>query len=151
MTSDPTFGSHDRAPTGTLIHDFSDSQRPADRSHLLLRLNFQVGSGDTPTLMLASSIRFCADGALRGPDNCIVARCVDGLWQVGGRAHRELECEGPVRVRITARRGEQPVHHGPFQQLRTLNGVLYADGVSLDARMPTRTGTDDCHEIAFLP
>jgi len=119
----------------------------------VLRLNFLIGAGDTPTLMLASFIRFCSDGSLRGPDNYVVARCVDGLWQVGGRAHRELECEGPVRVRITAKPGEGPVQHGPFQHLRTLNGVLHADSHSLHVRMPGRLNGsgDDCHEITFLP
>ena len=38
---------------------------------------------------------------MRGPDNYVVARCVGGLWHVGGRVHREVACEGPVQVRIT--------------------------------------------------
>jgi hypothetical protein len=115
-------------------------------------VNFHVGSGDTPTLVLASFIRFCADGSLRGPDNYVVARCVDGVWHVGGRTHRELDCEGPVRVRITERAGQAPVTHGPFQQLRTLNGVLHGDSVSLHVGMPARVNAADagCHEIAFL-
>jgi len=118
----------------------------------VLRVNFLVGAGDTPTLMLASFIKFCADGALRGPDNYVVARCVDGLWQVGGKSHRELECEGPVRVRITTRAGEGAVQHGPFNHLRTINGVLHADTHSLHVRMPGRFSGNaaDCHEIAFL-
>lgn len=119
----------------------------------MLRVSFHAGAGDTPTLMLASFIRFCADGSLRGPDNYVVARCVDGLWQVGGRSHRELHCEGPVRVRITAQPGQAPVAHGPFQLLRTVNGVLHADTVCLNVGMPGRiTGASaGCHEIAFLP
>ena len=102
--------------------------------------------------MLASSVRFCADGSLRGPDNCVVAQCVDGLWQVGGRAHRELDCEGPVRVRIISRPGEASVQLGPFQSLRTIDGVLHANENSLHVRMPGRgDGVDPrCHEIAFL-
>jgi hypothetical protein len=119
----------------------------------LLRVSFYAGKADTPTLMLASFVRFCADGCLRGPDNYVVARCVEGLWQVGGRAHRELDCEGPVRVRITPRPGAAPVHHGPFKQLRTIDGVLHADDACLNVSMPGRIGTDStpCHEIAFLP
>ena len=117
-----------------------------------MRVSFHAGPGDSPTLMLASFVRFCADGSLRGPDNYVVARCIDGLWQVGGRAHRELDCKGPVRVRITPRPGEVPVHHGPFQNLRTVDGVLHADDSSLHVRMPGRgEGVDPrCHEIAFL-
>jgi len=119
---------------------------------LLLRVSFHVGAGDSPTLMLASFIRFCADGSLRGPDNYVVARCVDGMWHVGGRSHRELECEGPVRVRITTKPGEGPVQHGPFQHLRTLNGVLHGDTQSLHVSMPGRTSSagSECHEITFL-
>jgi len=103
--------------------------------------------------MLAAFVRFCADGSLRGPDNYVVARCVDGLWQVSGRTHRELGCEGPVRVRITSRPGESPVHHGPFEHVRTVNGVLHAGDYCLQVRMPGRCdgGADGCHEIAFLP
>ena len=118
----------------------------------MLRLSFHAGQGDTPTLMLASFVRFCADGSLRGPDNYVVARCVDGLWQVGGRTHRELDCEGPVRIRLTSRVGEAPVHHGPFRQLRTIGGVLHADDASLNVRMPGRGdgAAPECHEIVFL-
>jgi hypothetical protein len=118
----------------------------------LLRVSFHAGQGDTPTLMLASVVRFCADGSLRGPDNYVVARCVDGMWQVGGRTHRELDCKGPVRVRITPRPGEASVSHGPFQNLRTIDGVLHADDYCLHVRMPGRgDGADPrCHEIAFL-
>lgn len=119
----------------------------------MLRISFHAGVGDPPTLMLASFIRFCADGSLRGPDNYVVARCVDGLWQVGGRGHRELDCEGPVRVRVIAHAGQPPKVHGPFQHVRTMNGVLHGDAMNLQLRMPGRAdgGPDHCHEIAFLP
>ena len=98
-------------------------------------------------------MRFCADGYLRGPDNYVVAKCVDGLWQVGGRAHRELECEGPVRVRIVSRASASPVQHGPFRQLRTVGGVLHADDCCLHVCMPGRASNfaASCHEISFVP
>jgi len=116
-------------------------------------LSFHAGQGDTPTLIQALFVRFCADGSLRGPDNYVIARCVEGLWQVGGHPHRELDCEGPVRVRITSAAGKAPVHHGPFRQLRTVAGVLHADDISLHVRMPGRSADDasPCYEIAFLP
>jgi hypothetical protein len=119
----------------------------------LLRLNFHAGQGDPPTLMLATFVRFCADGSLRGPDNYVVAQCVEGLWQVGGRAHRELDCEGPVRVRVISRAGEAAVQYGPFRQLRTVAGVLYADESPLNVCMPGRASESAarCHEITFLP
>jgi hypothetical protein len=118
----------------------------------VLRVSFHGGQGDSPTLMLASFVRFCADGTLRGPDNYVIARCVEGLWHVGGRAHRELDCEGPVRVRITSLASLAPVHMGPFQRLRTINGVLHGDEASLHVLMPGRNAeaATPCHELAFL-
>jgi hypothetical protein len=118
----------------------------------MLRVNFHVGKGDTPTLMLASCLRFCADGTLRGPDNYVVARCVDGLWQVGGRMHRELDCEGPVRVRITPHASDSPVHRGPFRRVHTVNGVLHGDDVSLHVTMPGRVGDNasPCNDLTLL-
>jgi hypothetical protein len=103
--------------------------------------------------MLATFVRFCADGSLRGPDNYIVAQCVEGLWQVGGRVHRELDCDGPVRVRIISRQGESPVQRGPFRHLHTVGGVLHADETSLNVCMPGRANelAAKCHEILFLP
>jgi hypothetical protein len=102
--------------------------------------------------MLAAFVRFCADGTLRGPDNYVVARCVEGLWHVGGRTHRELDCDGPVRVRITPRASETPVHHGPFRHLHTVNGVLHGDDASMHVVMPGRVANDAApvHELAFL-
>ena len=103
--------------------------------------------------MLAAFVRFCADGSLRGPDNYVVAQCADGLWQVGGRSHRELDCEGPVQVRIVSRAGESAIQKGPFKQLRTVGGVLHADDSCLHVCMPGRTSefAVKCHEISFLP
>jgi hypothetical protein len=118
----------------------------------MLRVSFLVGAGDTPTLMLAPFVRFCADGCIRGPDNSVVARCVEGLWKLGGKTHRELECEGPVRVRVTRAPGREPTVLGPFQHLHTINGVLHADEICLHVGVPGRLGAQaaDCHEIAFL-
>jgi len=103
--------------------------------------------------MLAAFVRFCADGSLRGPDNYVVGRCMEGLWRVGGRSHRELDCEGPVRVRITLRAGESSVQHGPCNQVRTVGGVLHADNFSLHVCMPGRVSefAARSHEIVFLP
>src|SRR4051812_45414969 len=97
----------------------------------MLRLNFRTVKGDSPTLMLAACIRFCADGTLRASDNYVVARCVEGCWQVNGRLHRELECEGPVRVRVSTGFNEPPVHLGPFAHVRTARGMLYGDDACL--------------------
>jgi hypothetical protein len=118
----------------------------------VLRLTFHAGVGDLPTLMLASCVRFCADGTLRGPDNYIVARCVSGLWTVRGRTHRELDCEGPLNLRITSSESNVPVRRGPFGRVHTVNGVLHGDDKSLNVTIPGRTSpvATSCHELAFL-
>jgi len=118
----------------------------------VLRVTFHAGRGDSPTLILASCVRFCADGTLRGPDNYVVARCVEGIWQVSGRAHRELECEGPVHVRIKPGARDIAVQLGPFRRVHTMNGILYGDDASLHVLMPGRNADDamHCHELTLL-
>jgi hypothetical protein len=102
--------------------------------------------------MIAAYVRFCADGSLRGPDNYLIARCVEGLWHVAGRVHRELECEGPVRVRVVSRANAAPTHLGPYRQLRTVNGVLHGDDACLNMLMPGRNAAEarSCHELTLL-
>lgn len=118
----------------------------------MLRVTFHPGRGDTPTLMLASCLRFCADGTLRGPDNYVVARCVEGLWQIGGRAYRELDCEGPVHVRIKPLPCDPALTRGPYRRVHTVGGVLHGDDASLHVSVPGRNAQDanNCHELTFL-
>ena len=106
----------------------------------MLRLNFRSVRGDAPTLMLANCVRFSEDGTLRGPDNCVIAPCREGSWEVGGRMHRELECEGPVRVRVNVGFPQAPRLFGPFRQVRTCCGILYGDDQCLDVPVPGRPG-----------
>ena len=103
--------------------------------------------------MLAVYLRFCADGTLRGPDNCVVARCVSGLWQIGGQVHRELDCEGPVQVRIRHCARTEPVNLGPFRRVHTLNGILFGNDTSLHVILPGRNaaGAAHCEELTLLP
>lgn len=105
----------------------------------MLRLNFLNLRGDAHTLMIAACVRFSVDGTLRGPDNSVIARCLEGGWQVGGRLHREFECEGPVRVRLSLASGEPPRLLGPFRLLRTRGGFLYGDDACLNIPMPGRS------------
>ena len=118
----------------------------------MLRLNFRSGQGDPPTLMLAACVRFCADGTMRGPDNFVVARAVEGGWRVSGRLHRELECEGPVRLRLVVGQLDAPQLLGPFRQVRTLGGFLYGDEACLNVRVPGTAGGGPgrCHQLTML-
>jgi hypothetical protein len=109
----------------------------------VLRINFRSARGDAPTLMLAACLRFSADGTLRGPDNYVIGRCLDGCWEVAGRKHRELECEGPVRVRVKLGEQESLQVLGPFRQLRTCGGLLYGDDACLNILMPGRACQPD--------
>lgn len=106
----------------------------------MLRLNFRSVRGDAPTLMLATCVRFSADGTLRGPDNYVIAPYREGSWEVGGRLHRELECEGPLRVRVNVGFPQASRMFGPFQQVRTCCGILYGDDQCLDVPVPGRPG-----------
>ncbi len=104
----------------------------------MLRLNFQSLRGDSPTLMIASCVRFSADGTMRGPDNFVIAKCIDGSWQVGGRLHRELNCEGPVQVRLMLAHLREPRVLGPFREVHTRGGMLYGDDTCLNFSLPAR-------------
>jgi hypothetical protein len=101
--------------------------------------------------MLATCVRFCDDGTLRGPDNYIIARQLDGGWQVAGRMHRELQCEGPVRLRLMKTAREPTVMLGPFHSLHTEGGVLFGDQLSLGILMPGRVpGAKGCHQLTMF-
>jgi hypothetical protein len=102
----------------------------------VLRLNFRTGKGESPKLILTTFVRFCADGSLRGPENYLVARCAETGWWVGGVLHRELECEGPVRLRVTGGAGAPFVHFGPFALVRTAGGEFYGDETRLHIPIP---------------
>jgi hypothetical protein len=119
----------------------------------VLRLNFRSVCGDAPTLTVAQYFRFCADGTLRGPENYLVARREDGLWRLSGRMHRELECEGPVHVRLNRAADRDSRLLGPFAQLRTVSGVLYGDNACLHVALPgcEPRGEDECRELTLLP
>ena len=117
----------------------------------MLRLNFRTTLGDSPTLVLAACVRFGADGSLRGPDNYLIARRLEGGWQVGGRLHRELECEGPVRLRLTMEESATPRMLGPFRQVHTTGGILYGDDSCLHIPVSGNgQGQRPCHQLTML-
>jgi hypothetical protein len=118
----------------------------------MLRISFRTLSGDTPTLMLASCLRISADGTLRGADHCVVAQSIDGCWKVGGKLHRELDCDGPVRLRLMMPGREHPLELGPFANIRTSAGVLYSENTCLNILVPGRNPrrVDDCIQLTMV-
>lgn len=125
---------------------------PGAARRQMLRISFRSLSGDTPTVMLASCLRFCTDGTLRGADNCVVAQTVEGCWKVGGKLHRELECSGPVNLRLVMPGQDAPLRMGPFASLRTGAGLLYGDGACLNIVVPGRNPrrSDDCLQLTLV-
>lgn len=125
---------------------------PAEARRQMLRISFRSLSGDTPTLMLASCLRICSDGTLRGADHCVVAQSIEGCWKVGGKLHRELDCEGPVRLRLIMPGQDAPMNVGPFAKLRTGAGLFYGDGqclnIAVPGRLPRRAG--DCIQLTLI-
>src|SRR6187455_733866 len=115
------------APTSRREFAHDEASFRANAHGCMLRLNFRSTRGDAPTRTVAAFFRFCADGTLRGPENFLVARCVGGTWSLSGRTHRELDCEGPVRLRLSMGAHEAPVELGPFAHVRTAAGMLYGD------------------------
>jgi hypothetical protein len=118
----------------------------------MLRLNFRSMQGDAPTLTVGAFFRFHADGTLRGPENYLVAVCVDGCWKLSGRMHRELDCEGPVKLRYSMGAKDVPTTLGPFATLRTAAGMLYGDDACLNIIVPGRSpgASGACHELTLL-
>jgi hypothetical protein len=77
---------------------------------------------------------------------------VDGCWQVSGRMHREIDCEGPVRLRVFMGAQGAPLQLGPFEHLRTAAGMLYGDDSCLNIFVPGRNpgSVDTCRELTLL-
>jgi hypothetical protein len=115
----------------------------------MLRLNFVNLRGESPTLLIAPCVRFSADGTLRGPDNYVIAKCIEGSWQVGGRLHRELNCEGPLCVRLMLGQPWEPRLLGPFREVHTRGGMLYGDDACLNISLPGRIAEADGGQRSF--
>src|SRR5690349_1222629 len=130
----------------------ADPKLNRHRPRRMLRLNFRSINGDAPKLAVATFFRFQADGTLRGPENYLVARCVDGCWQLSGSTHRELDCEGPLKLRLAKGTNEAPLMLGPFAHVRTAAGMLYGDNACLNIFVPGRNpgAAASGHELTLL-
>lgn len=95
------------------------------RASGLITLTFLPAHGEAIVLVRGVFFRICADGTLRAPDNSPVAAYADGLWQLGHRHHRAVECAGPVYLRATTLSGRRECT-GPYEILRAVGGAIFS-------------------------
>jgi len=118
----------------------------------MISLVFQPMHGESPAHVRGTYFRICRDGTLRGPDNAIVARYQDGLWQLAHRQHRLFECTGPVYVRVTRKDGRQE-HVGPCGPIKASGGAVFAENACLCVHAPGAGichSLEECQEVALL-
>jgi hypothetical protein len=117
----------------------------------MLRLTFHAALGDLAVQSRATYFRFCADATLRGPDNSLAATRVDGFWRIGQRLFRQMDCLGPVLLRVRRTPSAVPISMGPYNVVRAADGLMYGDDVCLSLRTPGwDSGLDACHEVSLL-
>ncbi len=118
----------------------------------MITLSFRPLNGESAILVRGIYFRICADGTLRGPDNAVTASYSDGLWQLGRRQHRMLECREPVYLRVTTSRGRRETV-GPYECLKVAGGAIFSNDTYLGAHTRADSclpGTDIWKEIALL-
>ncbi|HZT03465.1 MAG TPA: hypothetical protein VFA39_14490 [Steroidobacteraceae bacterium] len=118
----------------------------------MITLTFRPLSGESVILVRGVYFRICADGTLRGPDNAVTARYTDGLWQLGRRQHRMLECREAVYLRITTADGQRE-RMGPCDCLRVTGGAIFSNDIYLGAHTSGESHVpqaDIWREIALL-
>jgi hypothetical protein len=118
----------------------------------VITLSFRPLSGDAMVLVRGAYFRICADGTLRGPDNAVTASYTAGLWQLGRRQHRIVECREAVYLRVTAADGQQECI-GPYEALKVTGGAIFSNDSYLGAHMRGESylpQADIWKEIALL-
>ena len=94
----------------------------------MITLTFRPLQTESAILVRAAYFRICADGTLRGPDNCVSARYLNSFWHLGQRRHGSFDCAGPILLRVTNQRGQHECI-GPYDSVRAANGaILVQDG-----------------------
>lgn len=118
----------------------------------MITLTFRPLSGESAILVRGIYFRICADGTLRGPDNAVTASYSDGMWQLGRRQHRMLECREPVYLRVTTSDGQRE-NIGPYECLKVIGGAIFSNDTYLGAHACGESylpGTGLWREIALL-
>jgi hypothetical protein len=119
----------------------------------LIVLSFRPLQNGSAVLVRGAHFRISPDGTLRGPDNTIAARYVDGLWHLGQRPHLSFECTGPIYLRVTHRYGRRE-SIGPYASIRAANGAIYTNdsciGVHFTRVQPATDAVDTWREVSLL-
>jgi hypothetical protein len=119
----------------------------------LIVLSFHPLQSGSAVLVRGANFRISSDGTLRGPDNTIAARYLDGLWYLGQRRHISFECAGPIYLRVTHNYGRREII-GPCTSIRAANGAIYSQDSCLGihfarAQLAPDSG-DTWHEVSLL-
>jgi len=118
----------------------------------VITLTFRPASGEAVILVRGAYFRICADGTLRGPDNAVTASYTEGVWQLGRRQHRTLECREAVYLRVTTSDGQRECI-GPYEGLRVTGGAIFSNDTYIGAHTRGESHlskTDIWTEIALL-
>lgn len=98
----------------------------------MITLGFRALNGESVMLIRGVYFRICADGTLRGPDNAIAASYSDGLWRLGKKRHRMLECREAVYLRVISSDGQRECI-GPYECLKAAGGNIFSNDTYLGA------------------
>jgi hypothetical protein len=118
----------------------------------LIKLTFRPLDGESTVLVRGTYFRICPDETLRGPDNSIAARYVDGLWRLAHRRHRAFECADPVYLRVTGFDGHREFI-GPYDFLKASDGAILTRDSCIGIHSLRRGIASDSGlwmEVAFL-
>lgn len=118
----------------------------------MITLTFRAQGSDSIVFVRGTYFRICADGTLRGPDNAITASYIGGIWQLGRKPHRMLECREAVYLRVTTEDGQRKCI-GPYECLKVSGGSIFSHDLFLGVhtRADTRLQQGEIwREIALL-
>lgn len=118
----------------------------------MITLAFRPLSSESVVLVRGNYFRICADGTLRGPDNAVTASYAAGLWQLGRRQHRMLECREAIYLRVTSSDGQRECI-GPYECVKVTGGAFFSNDLYLGAHTRGESYLADAEiwrEVALL-
>ena len=118
----------------------------------MIVLAFRPLRDESPVIVRGAYFRISDDGTLRGPDNAVVARYLNGLWQRAHGRHWVFDCNGPVFLRVTNSDGTCE-RGGPYEFIKAAGGAIFTHDTCLavhDSRAEVGSSLAPCQEIVFL-